>query len=121
MSFIAITYGYNQYSIFNTNTTTQPLIDTITSTCLNEINNSIEIKKAALGKEVIKLESEATSMKKELTNLEKEKQKEEERIMEMSKQMESPKKGQKAAGKLKLSKIKRNPSLVNYWLRRQKR
>jgi hypothetical protein len=93
MSFIAITYGYNQYSIFNTCVPTQPLIDSIATTCLTEINTSVEVKKVTLGKEISRLESDTTSTKKEVLNLEKEKQKEEERIMEMSKQMESPKKG----------------------------
>jgi predicted nucleic acid-binding Zn-ribbon protein len=98
MSFVAITYGYNQYSIFNTNTTTQPLIDSIATTCLNEINTSVENKKASLSKEITRLDSETHGMKKEFNNLEKEKQKEEERVMEMSKQIESPKKGVKVNG-----------------------
>ena len=37
MSFIAITYGYNQYSIFNTNVSTFPLLDNIVSTCVDDI------------------------------------------------------------------------------------
>jgi hypothetical protein len=95
MSFIAITFGYNQYSIFNTNTATQPLIDTITTTCLTEINTSIENKKNHWTKEVSLLDSSGSALKKDLVTLQKEKQTEEERIMEMSKQIESPKKGAK--------------------------
>jgi hypothetical protein len=113
MSFIAITYGYNQYSIFNTNTTTLPLIDTIRSTCLSEINNFIEYRKSYLTKELSKLESEITSIKKDLNNLEKDKQREEERIMEMSKQMEPLKKGSKTVGRFIIIKIRRKHLTVN--------
>ena len=80
MSFVAITYGYNQYSIFNTNTATQPLIDIVTSTCLNVINVSIEDRIHILTNDIKQLLVDMEPLKKNITD----KQKEEETIVRQS-------------------------------------
>ncbi len=80
MSFIAVTYGYNQYSIFNTNTPTQPLIDTIISTCLNIINVSIEDRIHVLTNELKQLQVDMESLRKTIAD----RQKEEESAIKMS-------------------------------------
>jgi hypothetical protein len=80
MSFIAVTYGYNQYSIFNTNTPTQPLIDIIVSTCLNSINASIEDKIHTFTNDIKQLLVDMETLKKTITD----KQKEEETQVRLS-------------------------------------
>jgi hypothetical protein len=72
MSFVAVTYGYNQYSIFNTNTPTQPLIDIIVSTCLNIINVSIEDKIHIFTNDIKQLLVDMESLKKNITDRQKE-------------------------------------------------
>ena len=96
MSFIAITYGYNQFSIFNSNSPTQPLIDNILSTCLSDINNSIENRLHSLSNDLKQLSVDIENLKKNLTKVEIEKQKEEEKIQQEQKQPNEPptKKGQ---------------------------
>ena len=80
MSFIAVTYGYNQYSIFNTNTPTQPLIDIIVSTCLSSINASIEDKIHTFTNDIKQLLVDIETLKKNITD----KQKEEEALIRLS-------------------------------------
>jgi uncharacterized membrane protein YgaE (UPF0421/DUF939 family) len=72
MSFVAVTYGYNQYSIFNTNTPTQPLIDIIVSTCLNAINVSIDDKIHTFTNDIKQLLVDMESLKKNITDKPKE-------------------------------------------------
>ena len=52
MSFILVTYGYNQYSIFNTNTSTPTLIDNMKTVALNNIIKLLNSKDSSLQKEI---------------------------------------------------------------------
>lgn len=63
MNFIAITYGYNQFSIFNTNVSTQPLIDCIINTCFEEITAAIKKRMSSLDKEIDGFRTEEDQMK----------------------------------------------------------
>jgi len=65
MSFIAITYGYNLYSIFNTNTTTLPLIDRIKLTCFENLIGTLTSKQDALTKEINGMKLEDENLKKQ--------------------------------------------------------
>ena len=87
MSFIAITYGYNQFSIFNTNTPTQPLIDNIISTCINDIIGSIDNRIHTLSNVLKQIEVDIGILKTSLSKVEFEKQKEEEKIQLEQKQI----------------------------------
>jgi hypothetical protein len=95
MSFIAITYGYNQFSIFNTNTSTLSLIDNIISICLDDINTLLEYRHKTLNKEIDVYLNDEENIKKEIKRLEANKQKEEEKNAEGNKQsdIKDPKKG----------------------------
>lgn len=63
MSFIAVTYGYNQYYIFNTNASTLSLIDSIISISMDEIISLIESRSASLKKEIELLNKESEELK----------------------------------------------------------
>lgn len=96
MSFIAITYGYNQFSIFNTNVNTQPLIDNIISICLDEVNLTLSSRLVQLNKEIDSLSNEEENYKKNLKRLDMDRMKEEERQKDLEKQTDgSDKKDQK--------------------------
>lgn len=89
MSFIAVTYGYNQYSIFNTNVSTYPLLDTIVTTCLDEIINLLNLKLPLWEEQINNYNNEEELIKKNIKKLETDKQKEEEKAAELSKLKDS--------------------------------
>ena len=64
MSFIAVTYGYNQFSIFNTNTSTQTLVDNIKHVTLNQIIATLSQKDSELRKTIDSSSSEEENLKK---------------------------------------------------------
>ncbi len=70
MSFIAITYGYNQYSIFNTNVSTYPLLDNIVSTCLDDILNLLNSKLPVWEEQIHNYNNEEELIKKNIKKLE---------------------------------------------------
>ena len=72
MSFIAVTYGYNQFSIFNTNTSTATFIDKIKETSINCIIDALKKRDTHLIKELSDADSKEESIKKEISNKEKE-------------------------------------------------
>lgn len=92
MSFIAITYGYNQFQIFNTNVSTLPLIDNIIITCLDDIHLSIDLRAKAINKELEDLNNDEENLKKTIKRLEENKLKEEEKVLaDTNKNIESTK------------------------------
>lgn len=99
MSFVAITYGYNLYSVFNIDCTTLPLIDNIIKICISNIRTTLPLKQVLLQNELAQLISDEDNAKKQNSKLEIEKQKEEERLEEQRKlkEIESkiPEKGKK--------------------------
>ena len=64
MSFIAVTYGYNQFSIFNIKTSTQTLIDNIKSVCLSQIVSALNGRDSSLQKEIDASQTEEKNIKK---------------------------------------------------------
>jgi hypothetical protein len=78
MSFIAVTYGYNQYSIFNTNVSTLSLIDTIISISFEEMSLLFDSRSKTLNKEVESFNIDLENLNKQIKKLEVDKQKEEE-------------------------------------------
>lgn len=70
MNFIAITYGYNQFSIFNTNVSTQPLIDYIINTCFDDITSGMKKRMVSLEKEIESFRTEEDQIKSSLKVLE---------------------------------------------------
>ena len=99
MSFIAITYGYNLYSVFNIDCTTLPLIDNIVKVCISNIRTTLPMKQVLVQNELSQLISDEDAAKKQNSKLEVDKQKEEERLEEQRKlkEIESkiPEKGKK--------------------------
>ena len=69
MSFIAITYGYNMFSIFNTNTTSLPLVDNIKLICFDDLITSLSKRLESLNKEITTSKNDDESLKKQLKTL----------------------------------------------------
>lgn len=89
MSFIAITYGYNQYSIFNTNVSTYPLLDNVVSTCLDDILNLLNSKLPIWEEQINNYNNEEEQIKKNMKKLETDKLSSEEKTIENIKSKES--------------------------------
>ncbi len=70
MSFIAITYGYNQYAIFNTNVSTFPLLDNIVSTCVDDILHLLNAKLPIWDEQINNFNTEEDQYKKTIKKLE---------------------------------------------------
>lgn len=85
MSFIAITYGYNQYSIFNTNVATNPLLDNILSTCLDDMINLLNSKLPLWDEQINNYNVEEEQIKKSTKKLETDKLINEEKTNEANK------------------------------------
>ena len=88
-TFIAVTYGYNMYSIFNTNSFTKTLIDIITQTCVESLRSRLPERIREFEKEIenqIKIEENSNkNLQMALSN----KVKEEERLELEKKEEES--------------------------------
>ncbi len=85
MTFIAVTYGYNQYQIFNTNVSTFPLLDSIVSTCLDDINNLLNSKLPLWDEQINNYNLEEDVIKKNIKKLETDKFSNEEKGIETNK------------------------------------
>lgn len=99
MNFIAITYGYNQFSIFNTNVSTQPLIDCIINTCFEDLVAGMKKRMIFLEKEIDGYKIEEDQIKASLKVLETSIKTEEAAIVEKLKDIpvqKDPKKGPQA-------------------------
>ena len=116
MSFIAVTYGYNQFSIFNIRTSTQTLIDNIKSVCLTQIVSSLNMRDSSLQKEIDASQTEEENIKKLIKTTEQDLKVEEDKELEERKKQEelekkeaknskSQKKGGKAPPPKKSKKV----------------
>ena len=94
MSFIAVTYGYNMFSIFNLNSSTQPLIDNIVVNCFDDLLNNIKARIEQHSKEIDSQINEETNLKKNQVKLEEDKVKEEAKIEEQKRIEEEKKKAE---------------------------
>ena len=92
MSFILVTYGYNQYSIFNTNTSTPTLIDNMKTVALNNIIKLLNSKDSSLQKEIESSLKEEENLNKMLKAHEQDLKIEEDKYNEAKKALEEKKK-----------------------------
>ena len=92
MSFIAVTYGYNQFSIFNIKTSTQTLIDNIKSVCLSQIVSALNGRDSSLQKEIDASLTEEENIKKLIKTTEQDLKVEEDKEMEEKKKQEEQEK-----------------------------
>ena len=88
MSFILVTYGYNQYSIFNTNTSTPTLIDNMKTVALNNIIKLLNSKDSSLQKEIESSLKEEENLNKMLKAHEQDLKIEEDKYNEAKKALE---------------------------------
>jgi hypothetical protein len=93
MSFIAITYGYNQYSIFNTNVSTFPLLDNIVTTCVDDMLQLLNSKLPIWEEQINNYNQEEDQLKKSIKKLETDKLKDDDKTTENTrpKETSSPK------------------------------
>ena len=89
MSFIAITYGYNQYSIFNTNVVTNPLLDNIVSICFDDMITLLNTKLLTWEEQINNYNFEEEQIKKSTKKLETDEPISEEKSNEASKAKET--------------------------------
>ena len=106
MSYIAVTYGYNMFSIFNLNSSTQPLIDNIIVNCFEDLMINLAKRLEQLTKEIESFNTEETNLKKQLIKKEEEKLKEEEKIEEQKKIEEEKRKEDKDKKKANIAPVK---------------
>ena len=66
MSFVAVTFGYNQFEIFNTNTSTATFVDKIKEEAIGSIINSLKRRDTSLDKKIKSSEEEQKRIDKEL-------------------------------------------------------
>ncbi len=88
MSFILVTYGYNQYSIFNTNTSTPTLIDNIKNVALNNIIKVLHSRDVTLQKEIETSIKEEENLNKLLKSIEQDLKIEEDKYNEEKRKLE---------------------------------
>ena len=88
MSFILVTYGYNQYSIFNTNTSTPTLIDNIKNVALNNIIKLLHSRDVSLQKEIETSIKEEENLNKLLKSIEQDLKIEEDKYNEEKRKLE---------------------------------
>ena len=88
MSFIVVTYGYNQYSIFNTNTSTPTLIDNMKTIALNNIIKLLQSKDSSLSKEIENSLKEEENLNKMIKATEQDLKIEEDKYNEQKKALE---------------------------------
>jgi hypothetical protein len=99
MSFIAVTYGYNQFSIFNTSVTTLSLIDNIISISLDEISQMLENRSKTIKQEIESYNIELDLISKKLKVLEADKIKEEELQKNLGQSSKDKKNAQNSSSK----------------------
>jgi hypothetical protein len=87
MSFIAVNYGYKNYSLFNTHCDTSCLIDNIKKVCIEELTSISKKRCDDLLKMIIDTGNEEEILKKKIKQLEIDKSKQEELIQEIEKKI----------------------------------
>jgi hypothetical protein len=96
MSYILVTYGYNQYNIFNTNTSTPTLIDNIKSVALTNIIQILQQKDSQWNKEIENSNNQEENLKKMIKATEQDLKVEEDKYEEAKRILEEKKKKQEA-------------------------
>lgn len=70
MSFIAVTFGYNQQRLFNTNCEIAPLMDAIHKECYKDMDAKLVEREEFFNKEIAQFKKEQASLEKKLEKLE---------------------------------------------------
>ena len=104
MSYILVTYGYNQYNLFNIKTSTPTLIDKIKETAFNDITKRLDNRDKSLQKHIENTNEEEKKLDKLIQTTQTELQVEEEKYAEAVKQLEAKKKKEEAEQKKKDAK-----------------
>ncbi len=105
MTFIALTYGYNQYSIFNTNVSTNPLLDNILTTCVDDMVHLLNSKLPIWEEQINNYNQEIDQIKKNIKKFESDKLKDDEKPpQELNKQKDINSKEDKSTKKRNVAK-----------------
>ena len=104
MSFICVTYGYNQYTIFNINTSTPTLIDNIKAIAFQNIEQKLKTRDIQIQKEIDGSVTEEENLKKAIKATEQELQIEEDKYQEAVRQLEAKRKKEEAEEKKRAEK-----------------
>ena len=70
MSFIAVSFGYNQQRLFNTNCEIAPLMDAIHKECYKDMDAKLVEREEFFNKEIAQFKKEQASLEKKLEKLE---------------------------------------------------
>jgi len=107
MSYILITYGYNQFSLFNIKTSTPTLIDKIKEAIFQSIVQKLQSREKSLQKEIDLSIIEEDKLSKIKQSTEQELQIEEEKYQEALKQLEAKRKKEEMKKKEEEAKSKK--------------
>ena len=106
MSYILVTYGYNQFSLFNIKTSTPTLIDKIKEVSFQSIVQSLQARDKSLIKELEAAVVEEEKLNKLKASTEQDLQVEEDKYQEALKQLEAKKKKEEMEQKKKEAEAK---------------
>lgn len=112
MSYIGVTYGYNMYSIFNTDSNTQPLTDIIVKVCFENLRTKLPERIKFIEREIEIIKNEEESLNKYLNKLNTDKIKEEEKAEEARKLELSPEKDKETKDKKTNTKEVKKPPAI---------
>ena len=107
MSYILVTYGYNQFSLFNIKTSTPTLIDKIKEVSYQSIVQKLQARDKSLQKELEASVIEEEKLNKLKMQTEQDLQIEEDKYQEALKQLEAKRKKEELEQKKKRSRDKR--------------
>ena len=106
MSYILVTYGYNQFSLFNIKTSTPTLIDKIKEISFQSIVQKLQARDKSLQKELDSSVIEEEKLNKLKVTTEQELQIEEDKYQEAVKQLEAKRKKEELEQKKKEAEVK---------------
>jgi len=106
MSYILVTYGYNQFSLFNIKTSTPTLIDKIKEISFQSIVQKLQARDKSLQKELDSSVIEEEKLNKLKVTTEQELQIEEDKYQEALKQLEAKRKKEELEQKKKEAEVK---------------
>ena len=106
MSYILVTYGYNQFSLFNIKTSTPTLIDKIKEISFQSIVQKLQARDKSLQKELDASVIEEEKLNKLKASTEQDLQLEEDKYQEALKQLEAKRKKEEVEQKKKEAEAK---------------
>ena len=106
MSYILVTYGYNQFSLFNIKTSTPTLIDKIKEMCFQSIVQKLQARDKSIQKELESFVVEEEKLNKLKSSTEQDLQIEEDKYQEALRQLEAKRKKEELEQKKKEAEAK---------------